>query len=159
MKKLKLYIETSVWNFYFADDARDKQEITKSFFELVKKGVYDVYYSDVVVLEIERASETKRKALLKLIEQCSPRELATTDEAEKLAEKYLEHKIVSAQKREDALHAAIAAVYELDALISWNYRHLANLRKSELFYGVNLSSGYTKKVEIVTPTEVMSYED
>lgn len=29
MRKLKLYIETSTWNFFFADDAPEKMEITK----------------------------------------------------------------------------------------------------------------------------------
>jgi hypothetical protein len=41
MKKLQLYLETSVWNFYFADDAPEKREITVSFFERVKHG--DIY--------------------------------------------------------------------------------------------------------------------
>jgi hypothetical protein len=28
MRKLKLYLEASVWNFYFADDAPEKMEVT-----------------------------------------------------------------------------------------------------------------------------------
>jgi len=28
MRKLKLYLETSAWNFYFADDAPEKMEVT-----------------------------------------------------------------------------------------------------------------------------------
>ncbi len=32
MKKLKLYIETSAWNFVFAEDAPEKMAITKDFF-------------------------------------------------------------------------------------------------------------------------------
>ena len=52
LRKLKLYIETSVWNFYFADDAPEKMEVTKEFFDLVHKGTYDIYISKVVVDEI-----------------------------------------------------------------------------------------------------------
>ncbi len=36
MRKLKLYLDTSVWNFFFADDAPDKRDITKRFFDSVK---------------------------------------------------------------------------------------------------------------------------
>jgi len=36
MKKLKLYLETSIWNFYFADDAVVKQMATLQFFEKLK---------------------------------------------------------------------------------------------------------------------------
>ena len=35
---------------------------------------------------------------------------------------------------------------------------LANLRKSELFNGVDLEKGYTKRLEMVTPMEVSRYE-
>ena len=43
MRKLKLYIETSAWNFFFADDAPEMREITKTFFALIKKGSYEIY--------------------------------------------------------------------------------------------------------------------
>jgi hypothetical protein len=32
MKKPQLYLETSVWNFCFAEDAPEKKEITLRFF-------------------------------------------------------------------------------------------------------------------------------
>lgn len=40
----------------------------------------------------------------------------------------------------------------------WNFKHLANLRKAELFYSASLEKGYLKKLEIVTPMEVSNYE-
>ena len=46
---------------------------------------------------------------------------------------------------------------ELDAVVTWNYKHLANIRKAELFFGVNLEQGFHKKVEIITPWEVIGY--
>jgi hypothetical protein len=42
-----------------------------------------------------------------------------------------------------------------DALISWNNKHLANLRKMEKINGVNLSEGYTKPLELVNPMVVI----
>jgi len=48
----------------------------------------------------------------------------------------------------------VASVYELDALISWNLKHLANLRKMEKINGVNLIEGYSKRLELITPMEV-----
>lgn len=59
MNTLKLYLETSVWNFYFADDAADKQVATWQFFEQVRQGVYDIFVSDMVFKEITRASQKK----------------------------------------------------------------------------------------------------
>ena len=158
MRKLKLYIETSVWNFFFADDAPEKRDITKGFFESVKKGLYEVFVSEVVLREINNAPENKKNQLVKLIEQCSPASLDAVEEAEKLADIYLNREIIPAAKREDALHVGIATVFEMDAVVTWNYRHLANLRKAELFYSANLEAGYFKKIEIITPMEVVSDE-
>ena len=168
MRKLKLYLDTSVWNFFFADDAPEKRDITKRFFDSIKEGlsacvhaqagIYEIFISEVVIREINDAPESKRKALFDLVNKYAPVELETTEEADELTEFYMERGIIPKGKRDDAFHVAIAAVHEMDAIITWNYQHLANLRKSELFNGVNLERGYTKRLEIVTPMEVSRYE-
>ena len=158
MRKLKLYLETSAWNFYFADDAPEERDVTKQFFDFIKKGAYEIYHSDVVLFEVNRASESKRKELLGLIDKYASLELATTPEAEDLADKYMERKIVPANKREDALHVGVATVAEVDALVTWNYHHLIGLRRSEMFHAINLEMGYTKKIEIISPREVATDE-
>jgi hypothetical protein len=56
-------------------------------------------------------------------------------------------------ERTPQIHAAVATAFEIDALISWNLKHLANLRKMEMINGVNLKEGYTKKLELITPME------
>ncbi len=154
MRKLKLYLETSAWNFYFADDAPEKMEITKEFFGQVFKGVYAVYTSRVALDEIERCPEPKRSDLFKLIEKSEPTMLEVGDEAEELAVKYMEKGLVPERKEEDALHIAVATVTEMDAVVTWNYRHMIGLRKSELFHSTNLEEGYTKRIEIITPMGV-----
>jgi hypothetical protein len=55
---------------------------------------------------------------------------------------------------EDAIHAAAATVFEMDALISWNLRHLSNLKKMAMINGINLKEGYTKRLQLITPMEV-----
>ena len=157
MKKLKLYIETSTWNFVFADDSPEKMDTTKEFFELARRGVYEVYISEVVQAEINRAPEAIKNKLLRLIEQIEPIVLKLTTEAEDLADIYIKRKIIPDKKIEDALHVAIATLEEVDAVVTWNYKHLANIRKAELFFGVNLEQGFHKKVEIITPWEVIGY--
>jgi len=58
----------------------------------------------------------------------------------------------------DAIHAAVATVYELEALISWNLRHLANFNKMAKINAVHLACGYTKKLELITPLEVINHD-
>lgn len=154
MKRLKLYLETSVWNFYFADDAPEKKVITRQFFERIHEGRYDIYLSEVVFTEISRAPEQKMTMLLNLIGEYQPTRLEMTTEAMALAQQYLDAEILPKRAVEDAKHAAIATVYEMDALISWNLSHLANLQKMEKINGINMTQGYSKKLELVTPMEV-----
>lgn len=97
----------------------------------------------------------KRLRLARLIEQCAPIRLDATEEAERLANVYLNRNIIPKAKKDDALHIAIATICEVDAVVTWNYRHLANLRKVELFHSVNLEAGYFKRIEIITPMEVI----
>ena len=158
MRKLKLYVETSVWSFFYADDAPESRDITKGFFESLPVSPYEIFVSEVVLRELGNAPEPKKTALAKLIERFDPTVLEVTDETEQLAALYIERGVVPASKKDDALHVGVATHYEIDAVVTWNYRHLANLRKSEIFNAVNLGSGYTKRLEIVTPMEVSGNE-
>ncbi len=138
----------------FADDAPEKRDITLEFFKLIKQGIYEIYISEIVVNEIQRASVNKRRKLMGLIKKHGPDNLETNTEIHRLAAAYMEAKIVPAKKVEDALHVAVATVHGMDAVISWNFDHLANLRKADLFNGVNMMFGYHKRIEIITPMEV-----
>ena len=159
MRKLRLYLETSTWNFYFADDAPEKKDITQEFFENVKQGRYDVFISETVLNEIDRADEPKKNQLMHLIKECNPQMLDIAQEAIDLSKEYISQKIIPEVKVEDALHVSVATVYEMDALITWNNRHLANLRKMEKINSINLKEGYIKHIELVNPMEVIADED
>ncbi len=158
MRKLKLYVDTSVWNFYFADDAPEKKDVTRNFLDLVQNGQYEIFVSGVVFKEINDAPEPKRTQLGGLIKSCPVVELEITESVDELAKCYIAKGILPKKKEDDALHVAMATVTEMDALVTWNYQHLANLRKAELFHSASLEMGYFKKLEIITPLEVSNYE-
>jgi len=96
--------------------------------------------------------------LTALLKEYLPVMLEVTDEIEKLADIYIAEGVIPEKKRDDALHIAVATVYEMDALISWNYRHLANLTKKEKIHAVNILNGYLKDIEMITPMEVIGNE-
>jgi predicted nucleic acid-binding protein len=157
-KPIKLYLETSAWNFYFADDAPEKQAATLQFFKQVKQGAYEIFISEIVLKEIAKATEPKSQLLFNLIAEYQPYKLEINQAILELAKKYLTQGVLPARAIADSKHAAVATVYELDALISWNLKHLANLRKMEKINGVNLIEGYSKRLELITPMEVSNNE-
>jgi len=158
MKKLKVYLETSFWNYLFADDYPEEKLATEKIFINVKNGVIEGYISELVIRELEKAPQPKREAMLEKISESKISILEISEEVEYLSEQYLLERAIPEKNRGDALHIAIATVYELDALFTWNQQHLANLRRRELVHSVNLKVGYSKPIEIITPKEVITDE-
>jgi len=70
---------------------------------------------------------------------------------EELAAAYMAQQVVPAQYANDAQHVAVCTVARLDYLVSWNFKHLANVRREVGFNAVNLLQGYPP-VRIVAPT-------
>jgi hypothetical protein len=79
-----------------------------------------------------------------------------TDEAIKLAEKYVEEKVVGKTSIEDCRHIAIATIYKVDVLASWNFKHIVNLDRIKGYNSVNLRLGYTM-IEIRSPKDLINY--
>ena len=67
IEKLRLYLETTVFNYYFDED-RPGHEDVLMLFEAIQSGRFEVYTSDLVVRELEKAQEPKRSQMLSLIE-------------------------------------------------------------------------------------------
>ena len=151
MKKLKLYIETSVWNFLISSDVPYEQKITKELFNEIESGEFEIYISELVYAEIEKAPQDIKNKLKMLIEKYKPTVLERSGE---LAKKYMSEKIVPEKYKADLLHIAFAVVYNLDVVISWNLEHIVKLTTKLKVNGVNRKEGY-KEIEICTPQEVI----
>jgi len=63
MKILKIYFDTSIFNFALSDDVPKEREVTLRLLDEVRKGKYEAYISEVVIREVNRASEEKAKKL------------------------------------------------------------------------------------------------
>jgi hypothetical protein len=72
-----------------------------------------------------------------------------------MAKIYIRKGIIPVKMEDDALHIAVSAYYEMDILLSWNYKHLANVFKKKRIMAVNLEEGYGKLLEMTTPWEVL----
>lgn len=162
MKKIKIYLDTSVINFLYADDVPEFKKITEEFFFYVKAGKrFDVYVSDIVINEINKTNdEVKKQQLLSVIESYKLNKLSNNrdDEISTLTEIYLNKGVIPKNKIEDALHIAHAVVFEMDVLLSWNFKHLANIKREREVLLANMENGYNYPIRIVTPMEV-DYED
>jgi predicted nucleic acid-binding protein len=155
-KKLKIYLDTSIINFLFADDAPEKKEVTIDFFENYLKD-YDVFISKIVIDEINKTSSFEKKE--KLLNSIKDYYLEIFDQTnldiENAADTYIQNEIIPPNKREDALHLAFASYYEFDILLSWNFKHLANIKIQEKVNFINIQLGFRKYLLLFNPMEVI----
>ncbi len=158
---ISLYLDTSVINFLFADDAPEKKEITLDLFEnYIANNIYDVFISQFVFQEIEQTTnEEKKKDLLDILNKYPIDSLIVDDISivDSLADLYVSEGIIPAKKRLDALHVACCVLYKIDYLVSWNYKHLANVNKEKQILSLNFTQNYLHPLRIITPLELLDY--
>ena len=75
------------------------------------------------------------------------------NEAEVLANAYLEAGILPQKYFNDALHIAVATVNGIKFIVSWNFQHFVNVKTRQMVNLVNLREGYGV-IEIIAPPEL-----
>ena len=156
-KMPKLFIETTVFNFYFEGKHGKKQQDAIRLFEEIAKGRYEAYSSDEVFKELIKASSDKHNKMKTLFEKYIKRTLETTPETKCIAELYIKKGIIPAKSIKDALHIACAGVNNLDFVISYNLGHIIKTKTMIGTGFVNLREGY-RQIGLSTPTEVLNYD-
>jgi predicted nucleic acid-binding protein len=152
-----LYLETTIFNYYFDED-RDGHEDTVKLFETIGAGDYEAYTSEYVTLELKKATqEPKRSNMLDLVDRYNINTLNSDDEVVRLGNLYIINNIIPKRYLLDSLHIAIAAVNELDCVLSYNFRHINRLKTKVLTGKLNREEGYNSIV-ICTPREVLEDE-
>jgi predicted nucleic acid-binding protein len=158
MKKLKIYLDTSIISF--AIDGRNPREkrLTLRLIDEIKAGKYEAFISAVTIAEIKRADNDICKKLLEVVSVINPEELAVDEEAQALANRYITEGIIPVKYADDALHIAVASVNDLDLIISWNFEHIVKFKTKREVTGINSLTGYKNNIEIYSPLEVVQDE-
>ena len=149
---MKLYIESSVINFAFATDDLERAKMTNKFFEVdIKK--HEARISELVLEEIEKTPGPKKEKMSNLVHSHNFKILPNSEEAEKLASKYVEAGLIPEKYINDAIHIALATVNKMEVLVSWNMEHIVKLKTIVGVNKINNEEGYGS-ILIMTPEEV-----
>ena len=117
------------------------------------RGEMTLVLSELTLRELETAPEAVRK-LVPSVPRAHIQPLGLSPEAEELAAAYIQEGAIGVGMRVDALHIALATVARVDVLVSWNFKHIVNLRRIHAYNAVNLKKGYPL-LEIRSPWEVL----
>jgi predicted nucleic acid-binding protein len=148
----RIYIDTSIVGGYFD---REFERETKALFERLKNREVIFAISDLLQRELQAAPEHVRT----LLENYSMEHFETlrlTQEAEELASRYIDEKVIGQTSLEDCQHIAIATVNKVDILASWNFKHIVNINRIRGYNGVNMKMGYAT-LEIRNPKDLIEY--
>ncbi len=154
LKKLKLYLDTSVISYLFADDATDKMADTNIMWKDCVDNKYDLYLSTVTIEELQKCSEPKRSKMTEKLKEISFQVLSETDEINELANEYIKNEVLTQRSMDDCKHIAFEVVNNCDVIVSWNFKHLVNFKTINKVKVVNAIQHY-KEISIISPSMIM----
>ena len=159
MKKLKIYLDTSIIGYLHQETQPEKMAETRQLWEQIKNGVYDVIISNLLLEELSNnPNEEIKNILLELLAEIDYETVSLNSEIEKLAVMIISHGILTQKSYEDCLHIATALTHDCNLLVSWNFKHLVNIRTINGVRAISNLAGY-RSIDIVTPTLLIQEGD
>ena len=164
MDKPKIYLETSMFSFYYEDrqhgDYPKYKAQVRKVFDLIKAGEYEPYSSPFAFREIAREPDpAKRQKMTMMAAEYGVTILDESDEVNRIARLYVQEGAISPAWETDAVHIAMTTVNGLDFIVSLNFTHIARTWTIEHVRRVNMREGY-QGIGIYKPVEVLElYED
>jgi predicted nucleic acid-binding protein len=159
MPNLKVYVETTIPNFYY--DRRtttavvERRAWTREWWADAETS-YDLVTGAPVLSELLAGISSRVIPRLRLM---SGLPLLIPDPAvNQSVQVYLQHKLMPARRSEDALHLALASHNHCDFIVTWNCRHLANPNKVRHVERINTMLGLHVPA-IVTPRDLLGRKE
>jgi hypothetical protein len=151
-----VYIETTIVSYLVANPSREAilaahQQLTRQWWQNERTRYECVASSEVVR---EAALGDVEMSRLRLEALAGLTALAVDDSARHLARALLATGILPAAAAADALHAVVASQHQINILLTWNCRHLANPHVTGRLRAFMLQHGLVLP-EICTPVEIM----
>jgi len=125
-------------------------------FEKVKLGQIKCVYSNLTEKELSTAPE-KVQLFFSEIKTEDKERVLVTPESLKLAQSYINEKVVGETSLDDCIHIATATINKVDILVSWNFKHIVNVYRIRGYNSVNLKMGLPS-LNIHSPKEIVGYE-
>jgi len=155
--KPTVYIETTIPSFYCDDREALMRDIlrTRQWWD-EERDRYECFTSFVVLDELSASPTPKRERCLDLVNPLPL--LDVTEEVLGIAEAYQAERLMPRQPAADSIHLAVASLYRMDYLLTWNCQHIANANKTRHLEVINLRLHLGLPM-LVTPHQLQLWED
>ncbi|MFQ5654079.1 MAG: type II toxin-antitoxin system VapC family toxin [Planctomycetota bacterium] len=151
-----VYLETTIPSYLAARPSRDlviaaHQQVTSHWWHTARER-FDVQVSEAVLAEIRVGDANAAKKRLALIRDLPV--LRVNDLVRSLALQYRENLELPRKAAADVVHIAFSVAYEIDYLVTWNFKHIANGEVVRRLREKNLELRVFTPL-ILTPEELM----
>jgi predicted nucleic acid-binding protein len=151
-----VYIETSIIGYLTARMSNNlilmaNVEATQEWWDS-RREQFDLYISQTVLDEVARGDAEIASRRLEILKEFPL--LDVNESVQDLAMQFLAKSNLPPKAADDALHIAVATVYSLDYLLTWNCKHIANAQIQKKLAQISFDAGYELPT-ICTPYELM----
>ena len=150
MKKIKIFLDTSVVSHLDHKDTPEKMEQTHELWEILKRNKYNVVIGQTVIEELEECKEPKKGLLYDYLADINYDYIENTDEIYKLAQEIVDFGILKKKNFDDCLNIATAILTDCNIIVSWNYKHMVNVETINGIRTITLAKRYNT-IDIYPP--------
>lgn len=158
MRKLKVYLDTSVISHLLQEDVPEKMADTRQLWEMFQNEVYEVCLSTVTLQEIDDCAEPKRSCLWEYLNQIKYETYDVTDNVLRVARQIIDMGVLTKKSFDDCQHIGVAVVNDCDCIISWNFKHIVNIKTIRGIRAITNLEGY-RSIEIWSPSVLLESEE
>ena len=143
MKKLKIYIDTSAIGYLDEQESPKEMSEMRLLWKLIKQGLYEVVISPVVTDELmANKNMEKLNKLLGFLKEIEYSVIEITDEIHDIAKSVIQNGILTEKSYNDCLHISCAISSNCDVLVSFNFKHMVNVRTIKGVRAISNLKGY-----------------
>ncbi len=158
MKRLKIYLDTSVISHLEQQDAPEKMADTHRLWEQAKAGAFDVVLSNIDFEELLDCAPEKRAMLAEYLTQINYTRVNVNADILRIADQMIDWGILKQKSYDDCQHIAAAIVSGCDAVVSWNFKHIVNHKTMQGVKAITALEGRSDLL-IYTPPALLGGED
>jgi hypothetical protein len=153
---MKIFLETTIPSYITARPSRDilrfsHQQLTREWWE-TRRQFHELFTSQLVLDEAAMGDAVKAAERLAVLSYATLLDL--TIAALNFTHDIAQSRIIPAEAGVDAAHIAIATAHEMDILLTWNCKHIANAANQHALQRIAVASGLRLPF-ICTPDQLM----
>ncbi len=154
--KPSVYLETSFISYLTGPLSQSMlvathQHITREWWK-THRLAFELFISSAVIEEVSQGNATQSARRLAALSGLST--LEPNNEVTELAKAFVQTQLVPSKVADDAYHIAMATVHQMNYLLTWNCKHIANAQLQPKLRQISLQRGYELPV-LCTPYELL----